>query len=188
MHFLRLLAVWWPGAQSARDNYLLACNFTKYSSILSSFFTAKLSNKSALIRFWHTMYSENGRQISSKMANSVERKGDRQCLIENYESTMKFLFYFFQCTFMVKLCTLERICRKLVSGESYFKTASSVIFDVVVVKTKQSCVLSSTRVFITRVSSVGVQQAKSTSSVLLCCRHRLPSGKLGGPLDAVLVN
>jgi len=33
MHFLRLLAAWWTGAQSARDNYLLICNFTKYSPI-----------------------------------------------------------------------------------------------------------------------------------------------------------
>ena len=34
MHFLRLLAVCWPGAQSARDNHLLTCNFAKYSQIL----------------------------------------------------------------------------------------------------------------------------------------------------------
>jgi len=27
------LAVWWPGAQSARDNHLLACNLAKCSPI-----------------------------------------------------------------------------------------------------------------------------------------------------------
>jgi len=30
VHFLCLLAVWWPGAQSTWDNYLLACNFAEY--------------------------------------------------------------------------------------------------------------------------------------------------------------
>jgi len=29
VHFLRLSAVCWPGAQSARDNHALACNFAK---------------------------------------------------------------------------------------------------------------------------------------------------------------
>ena len=33
VHFLRLLAVCWPGAQSTRDNHALACNFAKYSPI-----------------------------------------------------------------------------------------------------------------------------------------------------------
>ena len=33
-HFLRLLAVCWPGAQSARDNHTLACNFANYSPIV----------------------------------------------------------------------------------------------------------------------------------------------------------
>ena len=33
VHFLRLLAVCWPGAQSARDNHALACSFVKYSPI-----------------------------------------------------------------------------------------------------------------------------------------------------------
>ena len=33
VHFLRLLAVCWPGAQSAWDNHALACNFAKYSPI-----------------------------------------------------------------------------------------------------------------------------------------------------------
>jgi len=44
VHFLRLLAAWWPGAQSTRDNHhhhhhhyyyytTLACNFVKYSPI-----------------------------------------------------------------------------------------------------------------------------------------------------------
>jgi len=28
-----LFTVWWPGAQSARDNHVLACNFAKYSPI-----------------------------------------------------------------------------------------------------------------------------------------------------------
>jgi len=37
VHFLRLLAMWWPGAQSARDNHLADCNFAKYSLILNCF-------------------------------------------------------------------------------------------------------------------------------------------------------
>ena len=36
LHFLRLLAVWWPCTQSARDNHpLLACNYAKYSPTLT---------------------------------------------------------------------------------------------------------------------------------------------------------
>jgi len=31
VHFLRLLAVCWPGRQSARDSHALACNFAEYS-------------------------------------------------------------------------------------------------------------------------------------------------------------
>jgi len=37
VHFLRLLAMWWPGTQSARDNHLADCNFAKYSLILNCF-------------------------------------------------------------------------------------------------------------------------------------------------------
>ena len=37
VHFLRLVAVSWPGAQTARDNHLLACNFAKYSAILNTY-------------------------------------------------------------------------------------------------------------------------------------------------------
>ena len=37
VHFLRLLAVCWPGAQSAWGNHDLACNFAKYSPILIFF-------------------------------------------------------------------------------------------------------------------------------------------------------
>jgi len=33
VHFLRLLAMCWPGVQSAWDNYAVACNFGKYSPI-----------------------------------------------------------------------------------------------------------------------------------------------------------
>jgi len=33
VYFLRLLALSWPGVQSARDNHVLACNFAKYSLI-----------------------------------------------------------------------------------------------------------------------------------------------------------
>jgi len=33
VHFLRLLAVCWPGAPSAWDNRTLACNFAKYLPI-----------------------------------------------------------------------------------------------------------------------------------------------------------
>ena len=33
VHFLRLLAVCWPGAQSVRDRHALTCNFVKYSPI-----------------------------------------------------------------------------------------------------------------------------------------------------------
>jgi len=45
VHFLRLLAVRWPSPQSARDNQVLACNFAKYSRILTIFFTHRLNNK-----------------------------------------------------------------------------------------------------------------------------------------------
>jgi len=44
---LNLLAAWWPGARSARDNDFLACNFAKYSSITKN--TYIFSNKSFLI-------------------------------------------------------------------------------------------------------------------------------------------
>ena len=37
VHFLRLLAVCWPGVQSAWDNHALACNFAKYSPMLNFF-------------------------------------------------------------------------------------------------------------------------------------------------------
>jgi len=37
LHFLRLLAACWPGAQCARDNHGFACNFAKYSPILTFF-------------------------------------------------------------------------------------------------------------------------------------------------------
>ena len=37
VNFLRLLAMWWPGTQSARDNHLADCNFAKYSLILNCF-------------------------------------------------------------------------------------------------------------------------------------------------------
>jgi len=33
VHFLRLLALCWPGAQSAWDNHALACNIAKYLPI-----------------------------------------------------------------------------------------------------------------------------------------------------------
>ena len=36
VHFLHLLAVWWAGVQSARDNHALACNFAKYPPILKT--------------------------------------------------------------------------------------------------------------------------------------------------------
>ena len=49
MHFLRLLAAWWPGTQTARNNHLLACNFAKYLPIFLIFFTGRLSNKHFLI-------------------------------------------------------------------------------------------------------------------------------------------
>ena len=37
VHFLCLLAVCWPGAQSAWDNYALTCNYAKYSPIKKEF-------------------------------------------------------------------------------------------------------------------------------------------------------
>jgi len=51
VHFLHLLAVCWPGAQSARDNHVLSCNFVKYSLIkkIKTFFIHTLSNKPFLI-------------------------------------------------------------------------------------------------------------------------------------------
>ena len=45
MHFLRLLAVCWTGAQSARDNHLLACNLPNSLRIKKESFTDRLSNK-----------------------------------------------------------------------------------------------------------------------------------------------
>ena len=48
VHFLRLVAMCWPGAQSAWDNHVLACNFAKYSLTLF-FFAHRLSNKPFLI-------------------------------------------------------------------------------------------------------------------------------------------
>ena len=50
MHFLRFLAVCWPGAQSAWDNHALACNFAKYSPI----FKKITSSKPFLIWLWTT--------------------------------------------------------------------------------------------------------------------------------------
>ena len=47
VHFLPLLAVCWPGSQSARDNHALACNFAKYSPVKK--FTHSLSDKPFLI-------------------------------------------------------------------------------------------------------------------------------------------
>jgi len=47
VHCLRILAVWWPDAQSTRDNHLLACNCAKYSPIY--FFSPADNNKSFLI-------------------------------------------------------------------------------------------------------------------------------------------
>ena len=48
VHFLRVVAVCRPRAQSARDNHVLACDFAKYSPIFI-FFTHRLSNKPFLI-------------------------------------------------------------------------------------------------------------------------------------------
>jgi len=42
----RLLAVCWPGAQSARDNHALACNFAKYSQIKKNSLTDSAINLS----------------------------------------------------------------------------------------------------------------------------------------------
>ena len=47
------LVVCWPGAQSARDNHILASNFAKYSLIKKNF-THRLSNKRFLIRLLKT--------------------------------------------------------------------------------------------------------------------------------------
>ena len=48
VHFLRLLAVWWPCVQRVRDNHLLAYNCANYSPILI-FFTDRLGNKHFVI-------------------------------------------------------------------------------------------------------------------------------------------
>jgi len=48
VHFLRLLALCWPGMQSARDNHVLPCNFAKYSPIFN-FFIHRPINKPFLI-------------------------------------------------------------------------------------------------------------------------------------------
>jgi len=54
MHFLHLLAVWRPGARSARDNHLLARNFARYLPILKILFPDRLINKHLLIRLLTT--------------------------------------------------------------------------------------------------------------------------------------
>jgi len=43
------LAVWWPGAQSAQDNHLLAFNYVKYSPISIFFHWQRLDNKRFLM-------------------------------------------------------------------------------------------------------------------------------------------
>ena len=43
VHFLRLLPVHWPGAQSARDNHVPACSFAKYSPIFKILSLADLT-------------------------------------------------------------------------------------------------------------------------------------------------
>jgi len=48
VHFLRLLAVWWPGAQSARTTTLLLVTLPNIHPVLI-FFTDRLSNKPFLI-------------------------------------------------------------------------------------------------------------------------------------------
>ena len=53
-HFVRLANTLLKDGESARDNHVLACNFAKYSPILI-FFTARLSNKSFLIRLLTTL-------------------------------------------------------------------------------------------------------------------------------------
>jgi len=52
VHFLRLLAVYWPDAQSARDNHALACNFAKYSPL---FLVRLLGSSSGLRQNWKTL-------------------------------------------------------------------------------------------------------------------------------------
>jgi len=49
VHFLRLLALRWPGVQSARDNYVLACKFAKYRPILIFFSLTRSANEPFLI-------------------------------------------------------------------------------------------------------------------------------------------
>jgi len=44
-----LLAVCWPGVQSARDNHALACKFCQIFTNFKFFFTHRLSNKPFLI-------------------------------------------------------------------------------------------------------------------------------------------
>jgi len=48
VQFLRLLAVFWPSARSARDSHVLAFNTARYSPILF-FFSHRLSEKPFLI-------------------------------------------------------------------------------------------------------------------------------------------
>jgi len=45
-HFLCLLVVCWPGAQSAWDNHALVCNFAKYLTILIFLLTDSPANLS----------------------------------------------------------------------------------------------------------------------------------------------
>jgi len=68
VHFLRLLAVWWPGAQSALDNYLLACNFAKYLPNLKQI-TYRLKNKHFLL--WLLTTQRHLKYAATQPCNSL---------------------------------------------------------------------------------------------------------------------
>jgi len=49
MHFFRLVAAWWPGAQSAEDNTFLLITSPNIDRFKNQFFSGRLSNKPLLI-------------------------------------------------------------------------------------------------------------------------------------------
>ena len=94
MHFLRLLAAWWPEARSARDIHLLACSFAKYSSIrffsLTDLYISNLSSIAcfmALIFYktvWHHMQWMGGIFNNHFTANLPSNHA-----VENFSKSVK---------------------------------------------------------------------------------------------------
>ena len=72
VHFLRLLAVCWPGAQSAWDNHAVACNVAKYSQILIFFHSQTFLNLVV-----NNDHSSNSRPLESKALSTTSPGHDK---------------------------------------------------------------------------------------------------------------